>query len=125
MQLSSELYRMSHRFMESRIALADLEDWLVPRLGELLDLPPSAGRDLVDAIEGGLAEMGDGILTEAELRERLRELVYAEPFVVDETSRSIRVVTGFEAESMPAGMIAASLSGFSASATARLVETPA
>lgn len=125
MQLTSELYAIADRFITGKVTLTQLEEWLVPWLVELLDLPSSSARDLVGCILGSLAEMGDGILTEAELRERLRELVYAEPFVVDEAARPIRVVTGFEAGNVPADMIEAFLSGFSVSATARVVETPA
>lgn len=110
--LTSELYEMADRFVRGRIPLTEVEDWLVPWLVELLDLPPSAGADLVDAIVGGLAEMGDGLLTEAELRERLKELVYAKPFVFKEESVAIpiKVNTDSTAISATPGWITASLS---------------
>ncbi len=74
-QLSSKL----NDYLNRRIALSDLESWLVPRLPVYLDTPTSPAAELVAAFELCLAELHDGVRSERSLRNALSRYLRAEP----------------------------------------------
>ncbi len=70
--LSSELRDKVQEYIESKINLEQLEDWVVPREPAFLKDPASLDADLIAAIELGLAEFSDSVTTEEEFRNALR-----------------------------------------------------
>lgn len=72
-----ELHSIVEQYLEGSISLADMEDWLVPRLPILFHLPPMEpeATDLAADIEVGLAELSSGELSEGEFRNILRNLI--------------------------------------------------
>lgn len=70
--LSSELRDKVQEYIESKISLEQLEDWVVPREPAFLKDPASLDADLIVAIELGLADISDSVTTEEELRNALR-----------------------------------------------------
>lgn len=70
---SAGIFSQVHRYLSGEASLAELEDWIVPRLGELLADPRSTAHELAGTIELGLAEMAAGDLDEEGFRSLLRE----------------------------------------------------
>ncbi|MBI2918910.1 MAG: hypothetical protein HYY01_13085 [Chloroflexi bacterium] len=67
-------YRLLHqvnRYLAGEIVLEQLEDWLLARWRQLFSLPKSPASELAGTIELGLAEMGDGLITEDEFKDTL------------------------------------------------------
>ena len=60
-------------YVDNIIGLKELEDWYVPKLEELVDNPNTA--DIVAQLELGLAELQDGLITEDELKNDLRDVI--------------------------------------------------
>ena len=76
MDLTWQIYRLLHDYVEDLRSLEELEDWLVPRLDMFLLLPPgSAARELMAAVELGRDELSSGQVTEPELKRSLKELL--------------------------------------------------
>lgn len=71
--LSPELKAQIARYLNNQIDLAQLEDWLAPRLAGYAFDSESADAQMVAAIELGLAEMTDEILAEPAFRESLAQ----------------------------------------------------
>ncbi len=92
--LSYELKDEILQYLEGRIALEDLEDWLVPRLPSFLTFAPSADAQVAGAVELGLAEINDDLITEEQFREYLAETVRKEPTVACRTDPEKHVQTG-------------------------------
>lgn len=80
--LSYELKEQTLAYVEGRMGLAELEEWLVPRLPLFMSPGPSPDADLAATIELGLAELSAGITTEKELRRTLAALLNSEPTVI-------------------------------------------
>lgn len=72
---SSELYEIIDHYLERKIALQELEDWLMPRLPFFFRLPYSSDTEFVAEIEMALAEMSDRTRTEEEFRTLLAHLL--------------------------------------------------
>lgn len=70
--LSWELYDKAYLYLESEIPLSDLENWYVPKLPILMRDPKSSDASVIATIELGLAEMDNNILSENQLKDRLR-----------------------------------------------------
>lgn len=70
-----ELLSQIYRYLDEKIALEELEDWLVPRLPALLHSPDADVTELVGTVELGLAEMSIGARSEEEFRALLRESI--------------------------------------------------
>jgi len=73
--ISFELRDRVYQFVDGEISAAQLEEWMVPRLRLLLESVESADADVVAAIELGLAEMSDGIRTEAQFRDLMKQVL--------------------------------------------------
>ena len=73
--LSTELRDTIQDFIEAKITLAQLEDWLVPRLPYYLRFPNSTDADVVSAVELGLAEISSRIRSKDEIREYLKQVL--------------------------------------------------
>jgi hypothetical protein len=73
--LSYELRDMVLQFIDSKITIKQLEEWLVPRLPVFLKFPDSSDANVVAAIELGLAEISDEIRTEDELRKLFQDAI--------------------------------------------------
>ncbi len=73
--VSFELQQIVLAYIERRITVAELEDWLVPRLPTYLGSGRDPASELVSGIELGLAELGDGLITEDEFRANLARLL--------------------------------------------------
>ena len=80
MSTSLELDSKISDYIERRIALSDLETWLVPRLRLYLANPDSAAARLVATVELCLAELQDGIRTERGVRQLLARRVPEKSF---------------------------------------------
>ena len=79
--ISLELRDRVRQSAYGEISATQLEEWMVPRLRLLLESVESADADVVAAIELGLAEMGDGIRTEAQFRDLMKQLLLEHPVV--------------------------------------------
>ncbi len=79
--LSYELREKVAQFVGHRLSIQELEEWLVPRLPLYLTFTPSSDGKLAGAVELGLAELSDGLTTEAELRRSLSALLSEETTV--------------------------------------------
>ena len=75
MSITYEIYNKVIQYLNGDIKLSDLENWIVPNLERVVNLPPSPERDLAGEIELGLSEMTAGHRTENEFKTELRELL--------------------------------------------------
>ncbi len=73
--ISLELRDRVRQFAYGEISATQLEEWMVPRLRLLLESVESVDADVVAAIELGLAEMSDGIRTEAQFRDLMKQVL--------------------------------------------------
>jgi hypothetical protein len=102
--LSFELTDKILQYVDSTITIAQLEDWLVPRLPFLARNSEGEDSDLVAAVELGLAELGNGIRSEDNLRNFLRKVIQEKaslrilyqpntypPTIVGSSSRTVSV----------------------------------
>jgi hypothetical protein len=80
--LSSQLRDELFAYVESRQGVGELEEWIVPRAHQLLRHPASADADAVATVELGLAEIVQGLETEATLRNTLADLLQREATVL-------------------------------------------
>jgi hypothetical protein len=80
--LSLELKDKVLQYVDSKISLEQLEDWLVPRLPIFLRTPETADADVVAAIELGLAEISNETKTELEFRSLLRKALQGQTAVL-------------------------------------------
>jgi len=71
--LSQDLANKIQQYLSGETSIADLEEWTAKRLRHYLRDPDSADAEIMCTIEQGLAQMSDGIMTEAEFRELLSE----------------------------------------------------
>lgn len=85
MDLTSEIFRKVFQYLDSKIDVEDIEDWLVPHLYEFLTLPPCSASELAGVIELGLAEMSSGQCAEEDFRSLLKK------YVVDHNTITIDV----------------------------------
>ncbi len=72
------LHSQVNRYLEGRITLEQLEEWIVTRWRQLFALPHSGASDLAGSIERGLAEISDGVTTEDEFKQTLLEALRRE-----------------------------------------------
>ena len=70
--LTSDLREMAYQYVDNRISMQDLEEWLVPNLPMFLASPESDDADIVSAIELGLADVSNRTRTQAEFRQDLK-----------------------------------------------------
>jgi hypothetical protein len=73
--LTSELRKIIIDYLDSKITIAELEDWLVPNLPILIRVPDSTDTDIVSALELGIAELNSGLRDHNELKEYLLEVL--------------------------------------------------
>ena len=73
--ISLELRDKVYQFVEGEISATQIEEWVVPRLRLFLESVESADADVVAAIELGLAEMSDGIRTEVQFRDLMKQVL--------------------------------------------------
>ena len=66
--ISSDLYDIVRQYLESSISIHQLEEWIVPRLPDLLSKPDSDDSKLVATIELGFAEINNNNIDENEFR---------------------------------------------------------
>lgn len=67
-----ELYQVIDDYLDHFISLADLEEWLAPRIPLFFQNPHSALADLAVTIEHGLISLENGWLDEESFRDELR-----------------------------------------------------
>jgi len=65
---SLDIFRVARDYIESRITLSDLEEWLVPRLGFFLRDLNSTASQLAAVVEISFADVAAGEATEEEIR---------------------------------------------------------
>ncbi len=70
--LTLELRDKISRYIENEIQLEELETWIVEREPVLINDPNSVDASLVAAVELCLAEFSDGVKSEEEIRDYLR-----------------------------------------------------
>ena len=75
MDLTSEIFREVFQYLDGRISLEDVEDWLVPHLYDLLMLAPCSASEIAGIIELGLAEISNGQSSEEDFRSLLRKYI--------------------------------------------------
>lgn len=75
MNLTSEIFRKVFQYLDGKINVEDIEDWLVPHLYELLTLPPCGASELAGVIELGLAEMSSGQRSEDDFHSQLKKYI--------------------------------------------------
>jgi hypothetical protein len=75
MDLTSEIFRKVFQYLDGKISVEDVEDWLVPHLYELLTLPPSSASELAGIIELGLAEISNDQSSEEDFRSLLTKYI--------------------------------------------------
>ena len=90
---SSNIFSEVTRYLASEITLRDLEEWFVPRLGELLSDQYSNSYKLAGTVELGLAEMSIDDIDETSFRAMLREFLLTNPTISLNLS-DVRTVTG-------------------------------
>jgi hypothetical protein len=71
--ISSQLRDQVIEFIDGHQSPRELEDWIVPRLEYFLQKPHTRDAELVTAVELGLVELGQGTLTEDDLRLELSD----------------------------------------------------
>lgn len=76
--LSSELRNKIIEFVEKKIEISELENWLVPNLPLLISSPDSLNSDVVSAIELGLAEVSSDLRTQEEFTQLLLDVLSEE-----------------------------------------------
>ena len=75
MDLTSEIFSKVFQYLDGKISLEDIEDWLVPHLYEFLTLPPCSAAELAGIVELGLAEMSRGQSSEEDFRSLLKKYI--------------------------------------------------
>lgn len=96
-------------FLDGKLSLQELEDWLVPRLVLFLSVPYHVASKLAGLVELGLAEMSIGHCSEDEFKASLKRFLQDQPALIVDYgrplvhtgSRSTTVVVG--ATSVPVG----------------------
>ena len=85
MEATPDIFSKVSDYLEYRITLEELEDWLVRNLGLFLSPPskeaPDDASELAGTIELGLAEMSKGHRTEEEFRALVGEFIRSRDFV--------------------------------------------
>ncbi len=79
--ITSEFNQIIHQFLEAKITVQQLEEWLVPRLPSLVRIPTSSDANTAAAIELDLAELNAGIRTIIEFRKYLEEILQENHFI--------------------------------------------
>lgn len=69
--ISLDLRNKIIEYIDKKITLEQLEDWIVPREANLLRLPDSNDADLIATVELGLAEISNGNWSEEKFRREL------------------------------------------------------
>ncbi len=98
--ISSVLRDKILEYIQKRISVTDLEEWLVPQIPLLIADPDSAESDLVAAIELGIAEFEAGIRSDENLV-RFFEQVLSENNVI--SVNLSKTVTGSSNVASPIG----------------------
>lgn len=75
--LSHELVRQIETYLNNRMTLEELENLTVPMLPALIRDPESPEADLIAALEMGLAQLSDKLISEAEFRTMLQDALGA------------------------------------------------
>jgi hypothetical protein len=71
--MRSSLQSQAEAYLAGRLSCEDLELWLVGNLQDILDSGDTVGVTAANATDADLIELNDGLLSEAEFRERLGE----------------------------------------------------
>lgn len=86
MEATPDIFGKVSDYLEYRITLEQLEDWLVRNLGLFLSPPskeaPDDASELAGTIELGLAEMSKGHRTEEEFRALVGEFIRSHDFIL-------------------------------------------
>lgn len=81
--LSLELKSKILQVVDTTMTIEEFEDWLVPELPVYLASPNSVDADVVAAVELGLAEMSDGIITKNEFLTLLKNIIREQETILD------------------------------------------
>jgi len=73
--LSPDLRDKLGQFLDGMLGIEELEEWIVARLRVFMEPPDTPDASVVAAIELGLAEMSDGIRSEAQFRDLMRHVL--------------------------------------------------
>ena len=86
MNITSELYKKLIQYLNGEISLTKFEDWFLPNLGQIINLPDCPPRDLAGDIQLALAEMSNGDRTKAEMKDLIRGLIESSDIVICESA---------------------------------------
>ncbi len=81
--ISPELLQVCQSYLDRRLTLSQLEEWLIPLLPSLAQESNSGDAEISATIEQGLAEMTDRITTEVEFRDTLQHALGRQSLVVN------------------------------------------
>lgn len=100
--LSHELVEKVYDYLDEKVGLGELEEWLVPRLPVFLsNFGLTAEADLVATLEHGLAEISSNVLTEDAFRQEIKDYLHARDLTVfsnyPETQSITRTEASYEA----------------------------
>ena len=79
--ITSDFYEIILQFIDAKITVQQLEEWLVPRLPSLVRIPTSVNANTAAAVELGLAELNAEIRTITEFRQYLKDILEDHPFI--------------------------------------------
>jgi len=74
----ADLVSIVFEYLADVVTVEQLEDWMVPRLVRLFEVPDSPVAQLAATIELGLAEIDDGVIEEEEFRTCLQAAIGTE-----------------------------------------------
>lgn len=80
--LIGDLMSVVYNYLDHALSLEQLEDWIVPRLPLVFEVPESPVAKLAGSIEFGLAEIGEGLIDEEEFRKRLEAAIQQQETLV-------------------------------------------
>ena len=77
MDLSLDIFGVTHRYLEGGLTLDDVQEWLVPRLGSFLVDPDCTASQLAGLFELCFADIAAGEADEDELRDLISDFLRA------------------------------------------------
>ena len=89
--MRDQLLNQTYHYLDRRGSLRDLETWLLSNLQVILDGGDETAIEMANQMDADLIELGEGIIDEATLGERLESyarLLETVPHVFSETERT-------------------------------------
>ena len=92
MDLSLDIFGVTHRYLAGDLTLDDLQEWLVPRLGGFLVDPHCTASELAGLLELCFADIAAGEADEDELRDLIGDFIRTNDTIV--LASAVRATTG-------------------------------